>query len=403
MVAITLKKLIPLLLILVGGFAAANAAINYEVIFKTDAIRLSSQTITTLVDQAMQSSTLSQYSKGYIFVYSKQEGAEDYFVLDLYKDNTLGFKSYRLDYYDSKIVCVTEDYIEESPLDSRVCGTCPDPDVEVIIAYITQFNMIKPACVKAGQDFNNAGIKTVMLEDNQENKTSILNYLSCPKLKVWTRIAHGTQGAIGLGSASSGVRLTTKDVTTAPFKDVIKGKFYPFTSCYVGGNQNTFGKGLISAGGLWMCAGDDVEIQAPSGTSTWSKFIPEVIIKKAEIIATFNKYMKNAADKWRFQSSGAGSYYVFGQTTVSSEQTVVSQNSLSIFCSPQSVTFNSVNGALAIFNASGKRIFKTGNVGTTYVWDKSADGNTQIGTGTYIAVIDQGMQGMTAKPFTIAK
>ncbi|MBN1980176.1 MAG: hypothetical protein JW795_01505 [Chitinivibrionales bacterium] len=403
MVAIRLKKMIPLLLILLCGFVAANAAINYEVIFKTDVVRQSPETITALVDQAMQDKEIAQYSKGYIFVHSKREGRENYFVLDLYKDDALGFKSYRLDCYDSKIVCITEDYIEESPLDPNTCGTCPDPEVEVIIAYITQFNMIKPACVKAGQDLNNAGVKTVMLEDDKENKTNILNYLSCPKLKVWTRIAHGTQGAIGLGSASSGVKLTTKDVTTAPFKDVIKGKYFPFASCYVGGNSNTFGKGLVSSGALWMCAGDDVEIQAPSATTTWSKFIPDIILKKTEIIVTFNKYMKNTSDKWRFQSSGASTYFVFDQTDVSSQQSVVSRNPLSIFCLPQSVTFSSVNGTLTIFNISGKRIFNAGTVDNTYIWNKSAQGNTQIGMGTYIAVIDQGKQGVTSKSFTIAK
>lgn len=392
-------------LMLFAFFFIAGASTRFEIVYKTDVLRFEQQQVIQLVSDALDlSNSQSRYSEVNVFIYSKQAGAENYFVVNLHKPNSYSITSYRLDISNASVVKVTKDYVEEEPLDPGVCGTCPDPEVEVLVCYITQFTSCKPNADKVVNALIAAKIKHALLIDNQENKTSILNYLSCPKLKVYGRIGHGyAPGSIGLGKANSGVSLTTKDITTAPFKDLVKGKTFPLNSCEVGGNNNTFGKGLISSGAKWMYAGDDCTIYAGSSEPVWANFMIDVCTKKAEIIATYTKYMTNAQDKYRYQTSGPAPLYVFEATGISGSKISEHNSTFSISTNSQSITFNAYPGTLSVYSITGKLLYQNTLTSSPYIWDMKAHDGAAVNSGNYIAVVNDGDSKNTMQPFIIAR
>lgn len=386
----------------------AFAEIPLTVAYKTDAFRFGEDNIKLLVLDALKIKLTEQdYSEGFVYAYSKQEGKEQYLVVNLLKPDTYGITSFRLDLNNQRVARVIPGYVEEEPLDPSVCGTCPDPELRVILAYITDFpNSTVPAVNKVKDALTAAKIKFILLKDSEESKTSVLNYLSCPKMIVWGRVGHGgTNGAIMFGYKGQSGSLTTKDITTAPFKDVIKGKYYPFNSCYVGGNRNTFGRGLISSGAVWMCAGDDVTIYAGSSEPVWANFLVDVCTKNTEVIATFDKYMKTAKDKWRYQSIGTGPYYPFQDQTVVKAPVMsnVKDNVFSLSVNSTAVTFNHVPGTISIYTVAGKLIYEILSTQPRTSWNCNSFNNQNVDAGIYVAVLKYNRNNRIQKLFRIVR
>ncbi|MBN1984315.1 MAG: T9SS type A sorting domain-containing protein [Chitinivibrionales bacterium] len=388
-------------------FTGALAELKLQITYKTDAFRLNDAAISHVVLNALKTELAqAAYSEGFVYVYSKQNGKEQYLVVNLLKPNTFGITSFRLDLYDSKVVLITPDYVEEEPLDPSVCSTCPDPELQVVVAYITDFASTPPEANRVKDALTKAGIKFVLLKDSEESKTSILKYLACPKLIMWARVGHGAaSGAIMFGYKGQGGSLTTKDVTTAPFKDLIKGKYYPFNCCFVGGNKNTFGKGMISSGAIWMCAGDDVTIYAGSSEPVWANFTIDVCTKSSEVIATFDKYMRpQTKDKWRYQSQGSGPYYPFQQQTALLTPSSSGANSFfSLSVTSNTVNFNQAQGTISIYGLTGKLIHEINSTTNQTAWDRTTTNNQSINAGMYIAVLTDKSKNKIKKPFTILK
>ena len=221
---ISLKKSLAVLL---SFFLSTTFAVisDFEIIYKTDNFVMDQSQIKTAVKGALDfAHLLSGYSNAFVFACSKQDGAENYLIVRLFRGYS--GKAYRLDIVDYKVTKVTEDYVEEAPVSPDYCVTCPDPSVEVLISYSTEQGgtAIQP-CKDVINALKNTGIKHAVLVDNEENKTSVLNYLSCPKLKVWGRIGHALQGSLGLGTEKNIEDLTTRDIQRSPFKEVIKTRF----------------------------------------------------------------------------------------------------------------------------------------------------------------------------------
>ncbi|MBN1982405.1 MAG: hypothetical protein JW795_12805 [Chitinivibrionales bacterium] len=383
--------------------------IPLQITYKTGVRQLDEESVKQLVFNGLKSVLAqSSYSEGFVHVYDKNNDKEQYLVVTLLKPESFGIESFRLDVYHQQIVRVTAGYLEEEPLDPSVCGTCPDPELQVVISWATDFKKTtEPSVQKVDKALTDAKIKHVVLVDAQESKSAMLNYLSCPKLAIWGRVGHGaTNGSIMFGYKGQNGNLTTKDVTSAPFKDVIKGKYFPFNSCFIGGNKNTFGKGLITGGAVWMCGGDDVSVSTGSSEPVWANFLVDVCTKNAEVIATFDKYMKTAKDKWRYQSQGTGPYYPFqGQTQIALPSgTSTMDHAFSIHSGNNTVTFLNAPGKIVIYSLSGKSLVELQSLGNRAVLDLNGE-TTNLQTGVYIAAIrkaaNQGI--ITSKIFRIAK
>lgn len=302
--------------LLAFGFTFSHAAPNYEVNYKSQNFCMSQEKIIELANDTLHiNSGTTVYSDAIIYAYSKNDGKENYLVVDLLQPNQFGISTTRLD-VDVDQYCVTkiqEDYVEEEPLDPYACGTCPDPDVQVLIAYITEFqSSTLPAVNKAESAFTKAKLKVKKLKDGEENKNSLLDWLSCPKLIMWTRVGHGNVNVIRFGPKGSNGNMSADEFLKDPFKSVIKGKYYPFCSCYVAGGQKAVvGRNLIKSGGRWMCGGDDVPLYVGPAESAWANFLVE-ICNGTEVASAFDKQLRNLSNnKWGCQSDNKGPYYPF--------------------------------------------------------------------------------------------
>lgn len=394
------------LLVLLSTLSFAVPKLEFT--YTTDAFRIDEADLTDLVIKALQSELdVDQFNEGFCTIYSKQERQEEYIVVNLLRPNQYGITTYRLDLHENAIIRATPDYIEEEPLDPNVCGTCPDPELELVFAYITDYpSSTQPAVDKVIAALKNAKVKYAVLKDAEESKQSILNYLACPKLVMWGRIGHGgSNGAIQFGYKGKSGSLSTKDITTSPFKEVLKGRYFPFNCCYVGGNKNTFGKGLISSGGIWMCAGNDVTIGAGSSEPVWANFMIDVCTKNTEVIATFNKYMKNAKDKWAYQSQGSGPFYPFKEATALTPFQPIPQSpaDFTISVASSRVNFSHLPGSITIFSPSGKIIRQLGSSMGQTSWSLADGAHHRVPAGTYIAVLTTEKQMGIQRMFSIVE
>jgi hypothetical protein len=401
-----LKTVIILFALSLAGVFATGLSLHVN--YKTDAFRLPEETVKKLVIDALATQlSMQNYSEGFISLYSKNASKEIYLTVYLLMDGVFGITGFRLDIENEHIVRVIPDYVEEEPLDPMVCGTCPDPELQVVVAYVTDFlSTTMPSVTKTKDALIKAGVKFVLLKDNEESKTSMLNYLSCPKMVMWSRIGHGsTSGAIMFGPKGLSGSLTTKDVTSAPYKDAIKKKFFPFNCCYVGGNKNTFGKGMISSGASWMCAGDDVSIATGTSEPVWANFMVDVCTKNAEVIASFDKYMKTARDKWRYQSASTGPYYPFQVNTSVDQYTIakIKNGVFSVSIHAHQVVFNQMPGSVSIYTLEGQMVHQFYSAQNTGVWNLQTVNNRQANAGIYVAILKSSGKSIQQKLFRIVR
>jgi outer membrane lipoprotein-sorting protein len=108
-------------------------------------------------------------------------------------------------------------------------GTCPDESVEIVLS--TCCTSIPTAVEGINYSYNaavSAGYSTVKLLGSQENTTDIDHWLSCPNLKYWGRIGHGS---------STGILLYDGTLSYTYFNSLpagaLQGKSLYFNSCQV--------------------------------------------------------------------------------------------------------------------------------------------------------------------------
>lgn len=216
-------------LIVIFMCALALAGIRYDVIYKNDTPGMSEKAVEEIISLALDLNEESApYFQATVGVYTKAGGDEDYFVVTLLRSDCYLATVYRLDYRDAEIVAEISDYVEENH-EEELCGTCPDPEVEVLISYIE--DALFPGSIQHGwgtyQMALGEGLNTVLLIGHRETKSAVIDYLACPKLKVWGRIGHGTENSITFNDYQG--KLTTSDL--AGLSGDIKGKTFIFNSC----------------------------------------------------------------------------------------------------------------------------------------------------------------------------
>ncbi len=210
---------------------------------------------------------------------------------------------YRLELDNAKVVAVIEDYVEET--DHTVeCYTCPDPDIVALFSTcITEFQSAKPAIEYAGQIAEGYGLKTKTLFYGDENPTTIKNYLSCPRLKIWGRVGHGNTQLIML----SGGSLTSTDFQNlGPY---IRGRIMIFNSCLV--HNNPFEPTMMSEG-TYFFAGGDQNLKVVVSENVFKAFIRKAIQEEKELNQAFTEAEAEVgyyAYGWSGDPSGPPHYF----------------------------------------------------------------------------------------------
>jgi hypothetical protein len=108
-------------------------------------------------------------------------------------------------------------------------GTCPDPSIEIVLS--TCETGIPTAVEGINYSYDaavSAGYNTVKLLGSEENTTDIDHWLSCPNLKYWGRIGHGS--TTGILVADGTLSYTYFDSLPA---GALLGKSLYFNSCQV--------------------------------------------------------------------------------------------------------------------------------------------------------------------------
>jgi len=387
-------------------FTLLQAAIQYEIEYKNNnSQRYGDATIRTLVSKALDPEHASiPIGSVRVHVYSKNNGKENYFHVTLFYSSAYGSKSYRLDIAHGKVVNIVEKYSEESDYDDGYCGECPDEKVQVLLSniYAPAFPLAESKTTEVADACQKANIKVVRLRNKDESLKNVLDYLACPKLRIWGRIGHGSE--TGEANLLSGEDFTVNTIQSN--KALIKGKIFPFNSCYIGGNS--FAQAMVDAEAMFICAGDNVEIWTGSSEPVWAAFSIDIITNKKELVEAFNLHMKNAKDKWGYKTSGTGPFYVtWDNTGISAPGASTPSDIFSIMVNPNNIVLNlsSMKGAskLFIYTLTGELLYSQTSVTPQIVWDMKNQQGGKIKNGMYIAIVNNSTQKAAKKKFSIIK
>ena len=384
--------------------ALALAGIRYDVIYKNDTPGMSEKAVEEIISSALSLNEESApYFQATVEVYTKAGGDEDYFVVTLFRSDCYLATVYRLDYRDAEIVAVISDYVEENH-EEELCGTCPDPEVEVLISYIE--DALFPGSIQHGwgtyQMALGEGLNTVLLIGHRETKSAVIDYLACPKLKVWGRIGHGTENSITFNDYQG--KLTTSDL--ASLSGDINGKTFIFNSCLC--HNPPFEPAMMDAGAYFFAGGD---ISLSGGKEgVFSSFFTKAIKQEMELTQAMDEAVSenNYPNAWGYSGDGSAPYYLeFGVTDVSNTPSIVTAD-FSILVTSDRVQFNTYRTSpvsiLSIFNPFGRLIYQDILSSEARTWNMTTTNGRKVTDGKYIAVIkDRAGTGSIEKTFTIIK
>ncbi|MEH0021898.1 MAG: PPC domain-containing protein [Desulfobacter sp.] len=127
------------------------------------------------------------------------DGAE-YLTVYLMSKYTYSFQTARVNLGKGLSVEKTiRDYdVLPEDMDAQTYAACPDTSVDAVFAATDEFASAVDGANLAAQIARGAGYKTVTLIGNAESKAAVQNWLSCPDLKVFGRIGHGSPTGIML-------------------------------------------------------------------------------------------------------------------------------------------------------------------------------------------------------------
>ncbi len=279
-------KAFVLLLTAVVALFAADITYTISSAYNNGAPRMSNDAIRELVAGALDFELKEHpYYKADITVYTGMGGVSDYFVVYLLRSDIYLAVCYRVDIDEGRVVDVIKDYVEtEYREDTEECQTCPDPDVECVFSAITEFQTAVEGAENAYNTATGAGHKSVKLIGSQEALTTIKNYLTCPKLKMWGRIGHGTSTMIVLGDGS---RFSTSTVTQCASD--MEGKSFVFNSCYC--HNEPFQGTMINAG-VYFFAGGDISLAVGKSERVFARFMEKAIAQKMEMKQSMEEAMQ---------------------------------------------------------------------------------------------------------------
>ncbi len=399
-----MRTCIKSLLVVVFLCACVSAGINYDVIYKNDTPRMPEKTVEGMVSYALGLNESNvPYFQATVNIYAKAGGDDNYFVVTLFRSDCYLATVYRLDYRNTEVVKVTTDYVEEGR-EKELCGTCPDPDVEVLISYIE--DALFPGAIQHGWGTHSMligeGLNAVLLIGHRETKQAVLNYLACKKLKVWGRIGHGTVNGITFNDYQGS--LTSGDV--ANIADDIKGKTFIFNSCKC--HNPPFEPAMIAAGAYFYAAGD---ISLSGGKEgVFSSFFNRAVKQQMELTKAMDQAISenNYPNAWGYSGDGSEPYYLkFGMTDVSNTSSITTAD-FSILVTSDKVLFNTDAAAqlsmISIFNPAGRLIYQDILSKEARVWNMTTTNGRKVTDGNYIAVLkDRAGTNSVEKTFTIVK
>lgn len=380
--------------------AFSSAAITYEINYKRGVPSISDKKIEQMVSDALNlDKSTAPYYRSLVNVYARDSREDTYFVVYLYRSDSYTVTSFLLEVKDSRVVTVMTGYVEESR-EEDVCGTCPDQTVEVLISYLE--DALFPGAIQHGQkaytDALAAGKKVALLIGIAETKSAVTNYLTCPKLRIWGRIGHGSTSTIQLNDRTN---FTTSDISKNA--QYINGKTFVFNSCLC--HNDPFEPAMKSAGAYFFAAGD---ISLSGGREgVFSSFCKKAIAGKMELTQAMTQAVSenNYPNAWGYSGAGQAPYYLtFGQTGISNSA-LPAVNTVTIKATGDKVLFQFIDPSspvsqISIFNSLGMLVYRDMISTTQSSWDLTLTNRQKIATGNYIAVYTS-QTGSVKKAFTV--
>jgi hypothetical protein len=179
-------------------FFLANSIYSYdfkkvEVIFRKNVNSLSENSVRNIVEKALKDVLdADPYYKTITHVYSNDKGVPEFLVTYLLRSDCLLYESYKINLDKNTAILSIQKNFENPDVreESKICSTCPDPDVEVYVESSMDGAPLGAAewvySVALG-----AGYKTV--KDIQANATSARykQFITCPKIKCVVHVGHG--------------------------------------------------------------------------------------------------------------------------------------------------------------------------------------------------------------------
>lgn len=378
--------------------ACAGASVNFNVTRVLGKSNLSDQALAGMINNALNlDNGQVVYNSALVKLYNDAAAGQEYAVVFLYQPDSYLVTVFRLNIRESKVVSVIPDYVEDDPAGREVCSTCPDPEVQVVIAYLDNpsYPGAKTHGVKAFVTCTTAHVKSVLLVGAKENKQTIKNYLACPKFKVWGRIGHGNTSMIQLCDGSS---FTTSDINSLAAN--IKGRSFVFNSCLC--HNSPFEPAMMNAGAYFYAAGDISLSGGKEGVfSAWVKKV--VAENKALDLAMDEATTENNYPRaWGYSGKGTKPWKIdFSGTSISLAGNA--PKPLGVFTvrvMPGQVYF-STGCDISIYNIFGQLMYRVApeNCG---VWNMTSVSGQQVSSGTYTALYSNGTNA-GAKTFTILK
>jgi len=238
-----------LLVALSIAVALSAANLRYEIEYKQDAVRMSEQAVAQIVNEGLSAEIESHpYYKARVYIFPAGEFKNDYFVVYLFRSDIYFAPCFKLEIENSRVTRIVEDYIstEDQGMVKDECLSCPNPDAEVLVSWIAEFSSSVSNGRKTVAALKEYGVAVDSLPTKQETLTNVKNFLTCPKLKMWMRIGHGSNSSIQLDGGGSFT------ATSAPASD-IKNKIFIFNSCL---SNKQLIPGLVSNGAYFGASGN---------------------------------------------------------------------------------------------------------------------------------------------------
>lgn len=254
-------------LLVAGGIGFANEA-KFSVAHQEKAMNRITMNDDQIKDLVVSTLGISLYDGKYSDV--GVTAHDDYYVVYLFEANSYTSECYRFQRQPDGNYTVINNYVDVPEDAQDVCGTCPDESIRIVVSgSFSDSNHVSRRYVKkAFNDLNDAHFKVKELGGSEENRTAILNWLSCKNLVLWGRIGHGSTTQISFAGGYAGGSISPQDLS----KIDLTNKLLIINSCYV--HNSSFTQAAITqAKGKFFCGGDGVELLMNQSEAVWHSIV----------------------------------------------------------------------------------------------------------------------------------
>lgn len=297
-----------LALLVAGGIGFANES-KFSVAHQEKAINKITMNDDQVKDLVVSTLGLNLYDGKYSDV--GVTAHDDHYVVYLFEANTYNSECFRFQRQPDGNYIVIKNYTDVPEDAQEVCGTCPDESIRILVSgsFSDSNHVSRKYVKKAYTDLNNAGFKVKELGGSEENRTSVLNWLSCKNLILWGRIGHGAQTQISFAGSYAGGSITPSDLG----KLDLTNKLLVINSCQVH-NANFIGPVIDQAHGKFFSGGDSQNLQMNSSEAVWHNIVLSGVKDKkefGELVTEGNNKLSNNHKMGftRNQSCNGKAYY----------------------------------------------------------------------------------------------